>query len=75
MSEVKSAIQNIIKCKTEWHSQFTKEHPSVRKITRNIRSSKTVLMNESDFLKVMKETKADEDMIDFLESKVINCVW
>lgn len=69
MSEVKSAIQNIIKCKTEWHSQFTKEHPSVRKITRNIRSSKTVLMNESDFLKVMKETKADEDMIDFLESK------
>uniref|UniRef100_K1QHP0 Uncharacterized protein n=1 Tax=Magallana gigas TaxID=29159 RepID=K1QHP0_MAGGI len=72
MSEVKSAIQNIIKCKTEWHSQFTKEHPSVRKITRNIRSSKTVLMNESDFLKVMKETKADEDMIDFLESK--NCI-
>lgn len=74
ISEVKFAIQKLIKSKADWHTQFTKEHSSVTKIVRNIRSYKTALMNESDFLQVMKETKADEDIMDFLESKVINCV-
>ena len=65
------AIHRNIKTKEKWISQVAKEQSTVKKILRDITSSKNLLIKESDFLKNMKISKDDKETLLFLEAKVI----
>nr|XP_022296096.1 uncharacterized protein LOC111105910 isoform X1 [Crassostrea virginica] len=69
IDKLKMAIHRNIKTKEKWISQVAKEQSTVKKILRDITSSKNLLIKESDFLKNMKISKDDKETLLFLEAK------